>query len=187
MRLMCLDVGFLATGLVIVEDGDIAMAECFMTQKGASRKKIRKSDDDVRRCQEIFRWLLRVRSDHDEAGKPIQGIVAELPVSGGQSARAVGAMARAQALVAAFAEASCLPTEWVSPDDLKKAAVGRRDASKKQIQNAVLRRWNKSRDLNRASRDAESRWEHVADAAASYIAVEHGDLVRALAQQQDKS
>ena len=73
------------------------------------------ADDDAECCQIIARTLANLVRKHSVAG-----IIAELPSAGAKGARAIGCMARAGAVVAVVAESLKLPSEWVTPQAVKK-------------------------------------------------------------------
>lgn len=196
-KLMGIDAGFQASGVVIVELGDvdanttgpasrrILHAESFRTKPSPKKRGIRVADDDAERCQELARFLIDTIRIHQPAGA-----VVELPSGGAQGARANRAMGMATGVVVAVLEVAELPVEWVTPGDVKVAATGRRDGSKEAVQEAVREAFDweegghgdKGRGGESRSHWPRHKWaqEHVADAAAAVMAAEGGTLIRAL-------
>lgn len=184
-RVLALDVAFAHLGWAIMEpheDGWRCLdGYVIETKKSDKKKKIRVADDDVRRCTEHFATLSAIIT---RCG--IQGIVAEMPPGGSKSATSAKAMGMAKAVVACAAEAHGLPTEWITPDEGKKAATGKKNASKAQVQRAMIKEYpdcTKSFKLKRGSKtEYENRFEHTADALAAFKAAEKGTMVRLLHQ-----
>lgn len=186
-KLMGIDAGFQACGVVVVELGNadadttgpasrrILHAESFRTKPSPKKRGIRVADDDAERCQQLARFLIDTIRTYRPAGA-----VVELPSGGAQGARANRAMGMATGVVVAVLEIAELPAEWVTPGDVKVAATGRRDGSKVAVQAAVREAF----DWGRGDKGHWPRYkwaqEHVADAAAAVLAAEGGTLMRAL-------
>ncbi|WP_374712267.1 crossover junction endodeoxyribonuclease RuvC [Symbiobacterium terraclitae] len=169
---MGIDAGLQGMGVVIARGRTIVYAGTSRTQK-SGKKGLRVADDDADRCQQHARFLLGVVQEW----KP-QGAVVELPSGGAQGARANRSMGLATGVVAAALEAAGLPAEWVTPGAVKKAATGRKDASKDEVEQAVRRAFNWQAQPPRTKAEAE----HVFDAAGALLAAENGTLLRALRQ-----
>jgi len=176
-----IDAGFQALGIVVVRlqprgDGVVGYerlvlhGEAVKTERTSKKRGIRVADDDAERCQQLAQALKRVI----ETWKPA-GAVVELPHGGAQGARANRAMGMATGVVTSALSILDVPTEWVTPGDVKKAATGRKDGSKEAVQEAVQRmfRWHDGTWPKQA-------WarEHVADAAAAVLAAQGGTLMR---------
>lgn len=172
MRLLGIDAGFAALGVVIIEDGTVLHAEAARTARTTKKKRgLRVADDDADRCQQLARCLAWIIEEWRPAGA-----VVELPGGGARGARAHRAMGMATALVAAVLELSDLPAEWVTPAEGKKAAAGRMDASKEQVQHGVRRAFQWPEGAAWPACEAE----HIYDAAAAVLAARNGTLARAL-------
>lgn len=167
---MGIDAGLQGMGVVVAEGRTIIYAGTSRTQKSGKRG-LRVADDDADRCQQHARFLLGVIREW----RP-QGAVVELPHGGAQGARANRSMGMATGVVAAVLEAAGLPAEWVTPAEVKKAATGRKDASKADVEQAVRRAFAWQAEPPRTKAEAE----HVFDAAGALLAAEHGTLLRAL-------
>ncbi len=171
MRLLGVDAGFAALGAVIIEDGTVLHGEAFRTAKTSKKHGLRVADDDAERCQQLARFLSRFIDEWRPAGA-----VVELPSGGAQGARAHRAMGMAAAVAAAVLELSDLPAEWVTPAEGKKAAAGRKDASKEDVQRGVRRAFQWPAGVSWPACEAE----HIYDAAAAVLAASNGTLARAL-------
>jgi len=177
-RVLGVDVGFVATGLAVVElapvgERDLVLAvETVRTVASGKKRGLRVADSDAERCQEVARAVLRVARQWD-----VSGLIVELPNAGAQGARPNRAMGMATGVIAACVEALVLPVEWVTPFDVKKVATGRRSGTKEQVQEAVTRllEWAPG-TISRVA----SRREHEADAAGAVRAADGGVLIRSL-------
>lgn len=165
-----IDVGLVATGIVLVDCAAkppaIVRYATLRTERQAGKRGLRVADDDARRASELALWLR-------EQLVGVAGAVAELPTGAAQGARANRAMGLSTGIVVATLALAGLPAEWVTPGDGKRAATGRRDASKEQVQASVLERFR----WPALGRYAWER-EHVADAAAAVLAAWDGVLLR---------
>ena len=181
-RVMGIDAGFTATGIVVVElvpydllgrrKDRVAAAVTVRTTPDGRRRGLRVADSDAERCQLVARAILDTAREWH-----VEGVVTELPNAGAQGARPNRSMGMATGVVAACVEAMVLPAEWVTPFDVKRVATGRRDGSKEDVQAAVyelfewapgtigLHKWQK---------------EHTADGAGAVRAAERGVLIRGL-------
>ncbi len=165
--LLSMDVGFKSLGWVLFEQGSPKACGVIRTEKSA-KKTVRTADDNAERAAKIARELRELIERHG-----VKACVGELPSGGAQSARAISQMSMAVAVVAAVTELSALPTEWCTPGDVKKAMIGRKDASKDEIMEEAKRRYpSLSVGLPKAS------FEHIADAVGAYEALKNNNLVR---------
>lgn len=168
--ILALDGGFTATGWAVLRNGLVIAAGCIRTERSAKKKTLRVADDDAARCQHLARTLAGIIEEHS-----IAGIVAELPSGGAKGARANRCMGLATGTLAAVVEQSRLPAEWLTPGDVKKTVTGARAASKKAVEAEVLKRWPDA-----PLPELRCEREHAVDAAASFLAAEHGTVVRLL-------
>lgn len=165
-----IDVGLVACGVVVIDVAasppSVVRYATLRTERQAGKRGLRVADDDARRATELAVWLR-------ERLAGVRGVVAELPTAGAQGARANRSMGLSTGIVVATIALAGLPAEWVTPGEGKKAATGRRDGSKEQVQAAVFERLR----WPTLGRYAWER-EHVADAAAAVLAAWEGTLVR---------
>jgi Holliday junction resolvasome RuvABC endonuclease subunit len=165
--LLALDPGYTNTGWVLFEDGEIIDSGCIKTEK-TKRKGSLVSHDHAARCSLIAKKLAEIIREHD-----VQGIVGELPSSGGKSSRAVAGMARAGAIPACVAAIFSIPCEWCTPFELKKHMTGNGNAGKGSIQAEVLKRYPSARNGK-----GKGDFEHIADAIGAYETLSDGVLVK---------
>ena len=191
------DVGFVATGLALVDvrASTIVAVAVVRTERQAKKRGIRVADDDAERCCILRRGIwdfLRGHRDtvYSERGlgadpphERISGIVAELPHAGAKSARAIRSMALATgACVATFDELG-LPVEYVTPRDVK-LITGSAKAEKADVARAVDRRLTFA-TLAELEPFPRSLHEHVYDAAAAVLAAWDGNVVRMARQGRE--
>lgn len=158
-------------GLVIAEDDRIIHAATCRTERNAGKRGLRVADDDADRAQQLARFLLATIREWRPAGA-----VVELPSGGAQGARANRAMGMATGVVTAILEATGLAAEWVTPQGVKKASAGKKDASKGDVAGAVGGKFTWACDLPRS----KAEQEHIFDAAGALLAARQGTLMRAL-------
>lgn len=172
VRLLGIDAGFTAMGVVVAEDDRIIYAATCRTEKNAGGKKgVRVADDDAERAQQLGRFLLVTIGEWHPAGA-----VVELPSGGAQGARANRAMGMSTGIVTTALEATGLAAEWVTPAAVKLAAAGKRDASKGAVAGAVGKRFTWTCDLPKT----KAEQEHIFDAAGAILAAQDGTMIRAL-------
>lgn len=180
LKMLVLDVGMCHTGwaVVAIDDGSLVACGHIDTEKSSKKAAIRAADDTVRRCQELTRELLSIVYCHG-----VCCMAAELPGGGGKSSSAVKSMAIATALVAAVAEFTELPAEWVSPQQNKKGATGRNNASKDEMMDAAGKLYPQlvieyRHQAGRYAGQWKGEFEDVADAICVWQSVRDGQLAR---------
>lgn len=172
-RILGIDAGFACLGLVVMAGEQVLHAEAVRTEPAQRKKALRVADDDAERCQFLARELARVI----DTWKPA-GAVVELPSGGAQGARSHRTMGMATAVVASVLEITGIAAEWVTPLGVKKAAAGRKDASKAEVATAV-REWLDWSGV--ALPQAKIEREAIYDAAGALLAARQGTLFRVLA------
>lgn len=178
MIVVGIDAGFTATGLVAVdlEHGRVVQSACLRTQKTTTKRAVRVADDDAERCADIARGVVEFL--HRQGP---QVVVVELPGGAAKGARAQRAMALATGVVVTVLALGGYAAEWVTPGQGKKAATGRRDASKQDVEAAVRAHYEWAPGT--LPKVAAQR-EHICDAAAAVLAAEHGALINAARAMQ---
>ena len=169
---LCIDAGFANCGWVVIQNNKITGGGVISTKKSDKKTKVRVADDDVRRCQETFQALYALYLDPKYN---IKYMMVELPSSGGKSSRAVAGMARAQAVVACLTQVTNLPTEWITPRDLKIAVCNSASASKEDVQAAIMK-WHP--EMKKYLPRATTKHEHIADSVGAFVASENSQLGR---------
>jgi len=174
-----IDIGFAHSGVAIFDTaGDIPLfCDVINSKKENKKHGLRVADDDVRRCSEMYRSLRDCLRDYR-----VKAVFVELPTSGGKSARPISCMARAQAIIACLVEETRMAAEWLTPNDVKVAMTGKRDASKEEIQSAVLKLCPAMKKLEP---EQTTLHEHAYDAAATYFTGKKaGNLYRVCAMTE---
>lgn len=174
-QILALDPSFTATGWALIRDDMILACRCIRTTPNHRRRGIRVADDDAERTQYLARELHRLIGANG-----VKGIIAELPSAGAKGARAIACMARAAAIVQSVAAVLQVPSEWVTPAEVKKAAGGAKNASKEDVERGILARWPDA-----PLPDLKCEREHVCDALGAYLAAEYGTLVSVLTQKRE--
>ncbi len=174
---MGVDAGFTHMGMVAVENGKVIDYQTVRTEKTAKKRGIRVADDDAERCMKLAEGLFKFIDKHKPAGAFV-----ELPTGGAQGARANRTMGMATAVVVCVLHLAEVPAEWITPMAVKKAATGRKNASKEEVQKAVINSFEWEGDIANAY---QWKKEHVCDAAGAVIAAQNGmlaKLIREVAQ-----
>ena len=190
--ILAADIGFSNYGLSVVDSfGKVINVGTIHTAR-TKQKLLRVADDDVQRITKIVTHLSHVIQKYK-----IQGVVAELPPSGGQSASAVKALSMAVALsVAVFTERK-LPIEWATPTEVKEALTGKKTASKEEIMKAVCHKyaWPITEKIIHSKKTGKqlrkdliyhplgksmgkNDFEHIADSLGAYEALKNSNVVK---------
>ena len=163
MIVLGVDPGFAALGLAAVEIGAGApqprAAWVERTEPSPRKRAVRASEDNVRRAQELANALERAIAEW----QPV-ALAAET-MSWPRNAGAVAKVALAWGAVCACASRHALPVVQASPQDVKRALVGRKSASKEEVIAEVERRFP---ELELP--EARTLQEHAADATAVVLA-----------------
>lgn len=170
-RIIAVDVGFVATGIVVIDladQGKMIYHGCLVTKPTTDKKSLYVAHDDARRMQELATGLQEVSVEFDT-----KRMVVELPHGGSKSARGCRCMALATGAIAATVAMLDLVVEYYTPDQTRKAATGRRMASKDEVVAAMGAIYPQILDIS----PAQAR-EAVADAAATFEAAKAGNLIR---------
>lgn len=185
-KILAADVGFVATGLAVLEIrpglvGEAVPIELVCVRPpdaGKERKRTTyKAHLDAERAAYHARELDRILHHHQ-----IQHVVAELPSSGAKGARANRCMALATAGFVAVMELRRLSVEYYTPDQTRWAALGRKKRQGEDIKEivtaAMAARFPSWAGLTKKVNLGDL--EHLADALATYEAAKDGPMVRAL-------
>jgi len=180
LGVMCIDPGFEAGLAVVSLDGaepKIVYVDALKMEKQAKKKKILVADDDFQRGAGIWRWWDAV---YQQIGTLV-AVCAETG-AGGQSASAVKVMSYAKAQAGDFALAKGVPFLTSSPQACKKAATGRKNASKEQVWTAMMElhphlHWSRfPKYLLDEAADACAVWEACKNATEIQMAVKFAKL-----------
>lgn len=158
-----IDGGFASIGVSIIEllaDSEaLRLSRVIRTEKSDKKREVRQSDDNMRRAGLIARDLAAIIRTYKPEAICIEAM--SFPRSSSVAAK----MALTFGIVAALAEGYDLPIIQASPQDVKLAMCGRKNASKDEICAEVETRfpeiaWPAQKGL----------WEHAADAVAVVVA-----------------
>lgn len=197
MLLAC-DPGYGNYGCSVIDQyGTVIDVGTIQTAK-AKKKLLRTADDDVQRITYITEQLSKVIRHYD-----VKGVLSELPPSGGQSSVAVKGLAMAVALSTALFSAHNLPVEWATPEEVKKALTGKKNASKEDMMLAVCKKYGwpitekpvyskKTKKLQRVNKIyhplgksiGKNQFEHIADSLGAFAALRHTNTARMFLEKQ---
>jgi crossover junction endodeoxyribonuclease RuvC len=169
-RILAIDPGFRATGWVVVDVAGtrIEFVDCGVVRTEKAKGKVLVSEDDWACCRQLASELVAVTDRYEPTC-----LVVETP-QGSKSARAIKSMAYAYAVCASLAGVVRLPAVLVSAGAAKKAATGRKNASKAAVAEAI---GFLPADALAEVRPASKR-EHVYDAAALVLGAWESEVVR---------
>lgn len=175
--ILCLDLAFSNTGCAVLALDPAAQVDQLIhtetihtdkTDKETLRKlKMRVSEDDWRRSQELYRGIDKVISRFD----PVH-IFIECPTGGSKSAFAAKAMALAKGIACAATTQHAVPVTLITPFEAKRAATGSPDATKGQVKKAAMKLFPDYQGWAKTSTDRllVGANEHVFDAISVYMA-----------------
>jgi crossover junction endodeoxyribonuclease RuvC len=177
MTVIGLDTGLASCGLAYFDLStrglDLRGVNVFTSEPSPKKGHILASDDLARRAWGLHAWLVSWT-----AANPPDIICIEAP-SWPRNASSASKMGVAFGVVYAYAAARSLPLLQASPQQIKKALVGKKDASKQDVINAVevtftgdLWEWPPQHTL----------WEHAADAVGAVVACLESDVLRMAAR-----
>lgn len=167
MSILSLDVGISSCGWAVFEDGRPVASGCIKTEK-SKKKTVRTADDSADRAATV---AMSLRAIVDAFS--VVATLGELPSGGAQSAQAMKLMSLATGTVAATMAILDLPVEWTTPNEVKLAMCGKRNASKDEMMAAALKRFPGA-----PFPKTKGHFEHVADACGVYLALQHGNIVK---------
>lgn len=134
MLLSC-DIAFSHLGWTVINGGKPEACGVIETEK-TKRKNILVSNDYFNRSSKIATELEEVVNTYG-----VKGLLGELPSGGAKSSRAAIQMNMATGIIATFCKLKGLPAEFCTPNDVKRATVGRLDASKSEIMDFIIKRF----------------------------------------------
>lgn len=125
------DPSLTAWGWVIIENNIVLECGCFKTAPENKKRRIRKSDDTIRRIQELNKSLLSLIEKYK-----VNYILSEAP-HGSQNASAAVMIGVVTGIVQTISDCKEIPVEWYSEEDAKKFVFGRKSASKTEMVTAM--------------------------------------------------
>lgn len=169
MYVLGCDPGLKNFGYVVIDLESLVHAEVgvFVTEK--SRNKVLVAEDNMRRAQELAEYFRDICEEYQPVAICTEGM--SFPQNSGAATK----IALSWGVVAAVAEANHLPIVQTSPQALKKKLCGRRNATKKDVEDAVMMIWPWT-----AVSDFQPKGlrEHVVDAYASVICAADSEIMK---------
>lgn len=175
------DPGFASIGwsvLRVYQSDEIPVAVgVIRTEKSSAKRKVRASEDNLERAKEIAAELRALIEQHQ-----IKLICAET-MSYPRNSAAAAKMAMCWGVLAALAGEYDLPITQATPQEVKKAVTGKKDASKEEVQEGVKRLYPALAEAVTKNggpyilRDVpRSLWEHPYDATAAVVACRESEV-----------
>lgn len=125
------DPSMTAWGYAIIQNGIVLTCGCMKTTPDNKKRRIRKSDDTIRRVSEINRILLDITAKHE-----VDYMLSEAP-HGSQNAQAAVMIGMVTGMLQTIADCLNIPIEWYSEGDSKKALLNKRSATKDETIGAI--------------------------------------------------
>lgn len=125
------DPSMTAWGWAIIMNGVVIDNGCIKTTPDHKKKRIRKSDDTLRRISDINSVLLKIIEKYQ-----VKFIVSEAP-HGSQNAQAAIMVGMVAGILQTLADTLNIPIEWYSEMDSKKCLLGKKSASKNETIQAI--------------------------------------------------
>jgi Holliday junction resolvasome RuvABC endonuclease subunit len=118
-------------GYVVVRNDKVFAGGCIKTAPEHKKKRIRKTDDDLRRIHDInMELLLIIRSWN------VNYIVSEIP-HGSQTASGAVMVGTVRGIMQTIADCLEIPIETYSEQESKKTVLGKKTATKTEMVNAI--------------------------------------------------
>lgn len=162
IKFISIDTSLRNTGVAIgrTNGTDVSIDKIYLheTQK-STNKQVRASSDTIDRCRSTYNFVDSVIKEEDPAV-----IFVETP-SGSQSASGMKSYGVTCQLIGSINP----PPIEVTPDEVKKASIGRKNASKRQIIEWAYNKYSKLSWLTKKQKGVVSlidKNEHMADAIA---------------------
>ena len=181
------DPGFASFGWSLVRLStvpEVLEAGVIRTKKESALRKVLASEDSVVRAREISREFGKIVALHNLSANPAKniGAVCAEAMSWPRNAGAATKVALAWGVIAAWCQQYDLPLLQASPQQVKKALTGKRDASKEEVAAAVRDPDNAigAHHAVVASKQPEGMHEHMYDSMAVALVCADSDVVRLL-------
>lgn len=166
VRVLGIDPGFASFGWAIVELGASSVRPVALgvirTKPSPKKRRVRATDDNVERCREISEAIARLLEEH------LPVAIAAEAMSFPRSSAVAAKMAMAWGVVVDRATLLRLPIVQATPQEVKRALTGARDASKLDVRAELVRRFPGLAGLLVGVPGGEH--EHPLDALASVLA-----------------
>lgn len=136
LTILTCDPSMTGWGYTVISNNIILFAGCIKTQPDNKVKRIRKSDDTIRRIHEINSILLSVIESYS-----VDYILSEAP-HGSQNASAAVMIGMVTGMLQTIADCKNIPIEWYSENDAKKCVLHKKSVSKTDMINAIKALYN---------------------------------------------
>lgn len=167
-----LDPGFASIGYTVYKLGtpdEVVRMGLIRTEKSSAKRNVRASEDNLERARTIAEELQALLKEFD-----IRLICAET-MSFPRNSSAAAKMAMCWGVMAALSLQHSIPVAQATPQEVKKAVTGQKDASKEDVQAALKKRWALEALVEEIP---PSKQEHPFDALAVVIACSGSEVFR---------
>jgi Holliday junction resolvasome RuvABC endonuclease subunit len=123
-------------GYAVVRGTKVITCGCIKTAPEHKKKRIRKTDDDLRRISEINKALLSVIREHD-----VRYIVSEIP-HGSQTASGAVMVGTVRGIIQTISDVLEIPLETYSEQEAKKCVLNKKSATKTEMIDAIKKLYN---------------------------------------------
>jgi Holliday junction resolvasome RuvABC endonuclease subunit len=160
--LIGIDAGFRNVGMVAFNSQLDIIDFCYIETKPFGKKyNVYVSTQDIFRVRKIVREMREFYESVVSVGEDTVLVSCELSTGGSQGARANRCMGMATAIMVTFLEIYGALTVWPTPGDVKKVLTGNKNAAKKIVQEAVIRKYPQFIGTKQIG------FEHIADAVCA--------------------
>jgi len=125
------DPSMTAWGWCVVKENKVIACGCIKTAPDNKKRRIRKSDDTIRRVHDINNELLAIIQKHE-----VTYMLSEAP-HGSQNASAAVMIGMVTGMLRTIADAKDIPIEWYSEMDAKKCVLNKKAAAKLEMIQAI--------------------------------------------------
>jgi Holliday junction resolvasome RuvABC endonuclease subunit len=165
------DPGLTNFGYAVIQGTRLIDIGVHRTDKSDAKRKVLASDDNTRRIRELaaFAWA----KWHGE-----RRVICAESMSFPRNSSSAAKMAMTWGVIVTLAHVTDSPLLQASPQEVKKFVCQKKDASKKEIEGAVVALYPKATTLLEEQRIAQTYREHAYDALAVAITCRNSDTVR---------
>ena len=179
-RLLGIDAGFASIGYSIVELGDrcdrVVEMGLIRTEPSSKKRKVLAAEDNVRRTREIAKALIQLHCSH----KP-KALCCET-MSFPRNSSSAAKMAMFWGVLIALAHTWGLPIIQATPQEIKKACCGAKNASKDEVEAALRKRYRTTPWIDLLDGMPPSLHNHAWDALGATATCLDSDTILLLRQ-----
>ena len=180
--LLSLDVSFKNLGWTVFEKGVPVNAGVIVTDT-SKKKTTRQADDFSLKSVSIALAFEKLILEN-----VVDGVIGELPTGGSKSARAGKMMCMSNSIVSTVCAVREVPVEWATPNQVKIALAGNRNATKDEMMEKAVQKHKNIFKVDKTGKYpvfkafgkkwGKGLFEHIADSIGAYLALRNGNLVR---------